>query len=568
MSSKTRTILLCSILSTACIVLAEAQHVGRGSVRRFYPDDPLTVDPEALDVPRMKEWDLSRSHDFFENTFGLEGTDGPALNANSLDEVPDSSWFTNRIGTRDMSIDEILRGPDTSGGPAPGVLLVTGRPWTGLTPKFTVRDSRGDTYLLKLDPVIVPELPSSVEIISTKIFHAIGYWVPEDYLLELDPQRLRVGEGAVFVTENGFKKRIEPRDVEHWLEAAPRTSSGGIRVVASRYVPGKVVGQYRYHGTRPDDPNDIFPHERRRELRGLRVFAAWLNHDDARSLNSIDSWVEVGGRHLVRHYLQDFGSNMGSGSTSAQQPRAGYEYIWEPNQVLKRTFTLGLSTPAWSKVKYPDYRGVGNYEADFFEPEKWKTEYPNPAFLRMDAADAFWAARIAARFTDDILAAVVKAGKLSDPRAEAYVLDVLRKRRDKAVRYWITRTNPLDEFRVSSPEAGSELTFDNAAIRVGAASPGATYRVGWSKLENLVNHEVIVRAPVPVESPRVPVPEESWGPRDDAGYRYAIADIQTLHPDFPHWTAPVRVSLRMRDGAVDVVGIERPRVAAKPGPAR
>jgi len=49
-------------------------------------------------------------------------------------------------------------------------------------------------------------------------------------------------------------------------------------------------------GTRPDDPNDIYPHERRRELRGPRVFAAWLNHDDARSITSIDTHVEEGDR--------------------------------------------------------------------------------------------------------------------------------------------------------------------------------------------------------------------------------------------------------------------------------
>ena len=326
MSSKN--VFLSSILFTASIALqAKAQQIEGGSERRFYPDDPLWADPELVDVPEVEVWDLSKSYDFLENTFAGKGTEGPALNVNSLDEVPDSSWFTNRIGVRDMSIDEILRGPDTVDGPAPGPLHVTGRPWTGITPKFTVRDSRGDIYVLKLDPVVAPELPSSVEIISTKIFHAIGYWVPEDYLMELDPQRLRIEEGAVFQTETGHEKLIEPSDVEHWMKGAPRGADGSIRVVASRYVPGKVVGEYRYHGTRPDDPNDIFPHERRRELRGLRVFCAWLNHDDARSLNSIDTRVEVDGRHHIRHYFQDFGSNMGSGSTSAQQPRGGYEYL-------------------------------------------------------------------------------------------------------------------------------------------------------------------------------------------------------------------------------------------------
>ena len=31
---------------------------------------------------------------------------------NTLDEVPDSSWFTNRIGVRDLPLTEIARGPN------------------------------------------------------------------------------------------------------------------------------------------------------------------------------------------------------------------------------------------------------------------------------------------------------------------------------------------------------------------------------------------------------------------------------------------------------------------------
>jgi len=46
---------------------------------------------------------------------------GPALNVNTLGEVPDSSWFTNRLGRYDMTIDEVVRGPNQVEGPAPGI---------------------------------------------------------------------------------------------------------------------------------------------------------------------------------------------------------------------------------------------------------------------------------------------------------------------------------------------------------------------------------------------------------------------------------------------------------------
>lgn len=558
--ARLRSKLLWGIVFTASIAgVAPAEGSDPTARRRFYPDDPIWIDRDQIDVAAVADLDLSKSYDFLENTFGgRRGSDGPALNVNTLGEVPDSSWFTNRIGRRDMTIEEILRGPDTLDGPAPGVLRITGRPWAGITPKFTVKDSRGDTYLLKLDPLLAPELPSSVEIICTKIFHALGYWVPEDYLLDLDPARLEIREGAMFHTENGYVHPIAPADVVHWLKGAPRTADGKVRVVASRFVPGKVVGQYRYYGTRPDDPNDVFPHERRRELRGLAAFSAWLNHDDARSLNSLDAYVEVDGTHHIRHYLQDFGSNLGSGSTSAQQPRGGYEYVIEQDKIWKGIFTLGLWPRGWEKVKYPDFTSVGNVEADFFEPSKWKTEYPNPAFIRMDAADAFWAARLVSHFTDDVLRAIVKTGRLSDPRAEVYLTDVILKRRDKVVNYWITRTNPLDAFRVDSKGSIRELGFENAAIRVKAASPRATYEVSWSKLDNLADREEATGDRVRLDATRATIPDDAWGPEDDMGTRYAVADIRTLHPDFTQWNAPVRVSLRNRRGEVDVVGIERP----------
>lgn len=108
--------------------------------RRFYPDDPLWQDPDSMDIAPVKEFDLYFEYDFLENTFGDPAQfDGPAVNVNTLDEVPDSSWFTNRLGRGDMTIEELVRGPDTVEGPAPGVWQVTGRPSAGITPKFTIR---------------------------------------------------------------------------------------------------------------------------------------------------------------------------------------------------------------------------------------------------------------------------------------------------------------------------------------------------------------------------------------------------------------------------------------------
>lgn len=59
------------------------------------------------------------------------------------------------------------------------------------------------------------------------------------------------------------------------------------------------------------------------------------------------------------------------------------------------------------------------------------------------------------------------------------------------------------------------------------------------------------------------IPASAWGPRDDANYRYAVARISTLHGNNPQWHKPVILTIRDKDGAYDVVGLQRPRHDAK-----
>ena len=126
------------------------------------------------------------------------------------------------------------------------------------------------------------------------------------------------------------------------------------------------------------------PHEHRRELRGARVFGAWLNHDDSRGVNSLDMLEPRADARYVKHYMFDFGSILGSGTVFAQRHRAGNEYIleWKPGWLTLAT--LGLYTRPWMHIDYPDAPpSVGRFEGDAFDPVQWKPEYPNPAFDNM-----------------------------------------------------------------------------------------------------------------------------------------------------------------------------------------
>ena len=53
------------------------------------------------------------------------------------------------------------------------------------------------------------------------------------------------------------------------------------------------------------------------------------------------------------------------------------------------------------------------------------------------------------------------------------------------------------------------------------------------------------------------VPVSAFGPADPSGARYLVATIRTVNPAFPQWMKPVKVTLRDRNGVIDIVGIDR-----------
>ena len=370
------------------------------AAQKFYPDDPLRRDPDDAVVPQPGPVELSTAYDVIEHTFHHrpDGEPPPAANVNTLGEVPDSSWFENRIGLREMTIDELVRGPATGDGPV-GRWTVTAGKSEGITPGFTMRDEGGQVWFVKLDRREYPVLSTGAEVIASRFFHAMGYFVPETHVAWFRREELAIAPGARSAIKGAGKREMTQADLDRVLAHVKREEDGTLRSVVSRLLPGVPLGPHKYHGTRTDDASDVFPHEDRRELRGLRVFSAWLNHDDSRGANTLDTFMlEADGRGWVKHHLIDFSSALGSGSTAAREIapqglRGGNEYVVEFKPAFKTAFTLGLWERPWRDVKYDVDPEIGRLEADYFRPEAWKPEYPNPAFERMLPDDAFWAAR-------------------------------------------------------------------------------------------------------------------------------------------------------------------------------
>src|SRR4030095_13842262 len=206
--------------------------------QKFLTDDPLAVDRDnAINVGEPKRIKLNDYYDFLENTFSSPGNHPakPAANANTWGEVPDSSWFQNRHGRTRMSIEDLVRGPNTGSGPC------MDRPWVvidakteGITPGFSIRDSRGDVYVIKFDPVSNPEMATSAEVISTKFFYALGYNVPENYLVFFKRQELRVEGQAHISVGLGPDRHMTETDLDRLLAYVSVGPDNRYRAVASK----------------------------------------------------------------------------------------------------------------------------------------------------------------------------------------------------------------------------------------------------------------------------------------------------------------------------------------------
>src|SRR5688572_2589618 len=538
--------------ATAALIIVTATVSGQRPT--FYNDDPVARVVDTQDASKVQPKSVNLVYDESRNLFGNPGDPNMnrrAMSINTIDEVPDSNWFTNRIiGTRPMTVEEVAKGPDTATGPAPGKWTITSGKSDVVTPGFTILDAKGDRWFIKFDPPKWREMATGAEVAVTKLFHALGYYVPENQIASLRRENLAIGERARIAAVDGGERRLNDADVDRLLRIAAQEADGSYRVIASKAVSGRPVGPFLYVDTRPDDPNDVVPHEHRRELRGLRVFAAWTNHVDSKAINSLDTLVTENGRTVVRHHLIDFGSTLGSASIKPREYDEGHHYIADGGKTIAGIFSLGLYIPSFHLVDYPDYDSVGNFSADRFDPPKWKPRVPNPAFRRARPDDTFWAARRVMAFTDDMIRAAVKTGRYSDAAAEKHIADTLIARRDAIGRSWLTDVNPVID---PALDASGALTFRNAAVAAGVAKPPASYEVAWFRFDNATGGVTPIGQPTP--SAREGGAAPSGLPTADGSF--VRVDIKAMDAAHPSWATPVRAFFRRAGTGWELVGFER-----------
>ncbi len=390
-----------------------------------------------------------------------------AADVNAFDEVPNSTWFTNRNHARAVPVAELRMGPDST--------LLPEKPWTikhakhgGASAGFQIKDAAGRKWLVKLDWHGYPQASSGADMVARTLLHAAGYSVPHNEPVRFARGDLTIDKDLARGTKG---ERLTSVDLDSLLAKGAILPDGSYSATASLFISGHVLGSPSLSRRRPGDLNDWYSHPNRRELRGLYVLCSWIGFWDTKDANFLDTFVSTGDSlGHVEHYILDPGSSFGADADGVKHLEDNFENVIDFGWTARRLLTLGFVVEPWRRAHQDSgIPSVGRFESEVFDPGAYAPEEPQTAFREMTEGDAYWGAKIVASFFDAQIVAAVDAAHYEDPRAREFLVRNLIVRRDKIARYWFGRVAPLDFFAMHKDELG----FHDLAVDIGLSAARA-----------------------------------------------------------------------------------------------
>jgi hypothetical protein len=281
---------------------------------------------------------------------------------------------------------------------------------SGESPKFEVRDARGDVWTIKLGP------EAQGETVSTRLVWAVGYFAEEAYYFD-----------------------------EVRVDNLPRLSRG------QDYIAGNIVRGVRFEPRRPGMKRGSTwgwqknPFEDTRELSGLKVLMILLNNFDAHSGNNRIVYVDGPRGREARYYVTDLGATLGRagglGGTRTKNDLVDF---------LSTDFVRGVEDGA---VEFDyDTRPTGLGHLSVLHPVYYRSQVKKEEAMRgIPVAHARWIGSLLARLSDEQLRDAFRAADYSEGTRESYV-GALRERINQ-----LTRLSSRQSPRQSSPGVGTKI---------------------------------------------------------------------------------------------------------------
>ncbi len=357
----------------------------------------------------------------------------PSQDVNSLDQLVTSSWYTPRLGFKQISPEGLVNGAFKIGPPQKPLTVIKAKKG-GNNPGFIIKDARGYNYLIKFDPPEFPGVETTTALIVNRLFWAFGYNVPEDYLYFFRKTELSIDSSG----------ELSEADVEDVLSKVAIPRNGYFSCTASLFISGKILGGTLDHGVNKSDLNDKIPHENLRILRAMKVFGAFTNHVGMRPDNSLDVYIGEPGKGYVKHYLLDFGEALGGHGAGRQVLWNGFEHYFSFEEMAKNLITFGFWIKPWENTDFTQWKSIGPFEAEAFDPKTWKeiTQY-QPMQMSLPEDD-YWAAKVIGSLSYDHINALVKATQYPEEGATEYMVQTLLKRRQKILDYFLYQVTPVE----------------------------------------------------------------------------------------------------------------------------
>jgi hypothetical protein len=312
---------------------------------------------------------------------------------------------------------------------------------SGESPKFIVRDARGDEWTVKLGP------EAQAETVSTRLVWAVGYFAEEAYYFD-----------------------------EVQIERLPRLSRG------QDHISGDVVHGARFEpkrsnmkrGSSWDWRNNAFKDTR--ELSGLKVLMILLNNFDAHSGNNRIIYVSGPRGTEARYYVTDLGATLGRagglGGTRSKNDLADF---------LSTKFVRGVD--ARDDVVEFDYdtRPSGLGHLSVLQPFYYRGQVNKEKAMRgIPVAHARWIGSLLDQLSDEQLRNAFRAAGYSEAVRESYVA-ALRERIDQLTQL-PRRTQP----RQRSESITTKINkFNSGAIEKVGTKVSTVVIKGWSALKRV-----------------------------------------------------------------------------------
>jgi hypothetical protein len=457
-SYKTTALMLLLVLAGACSD-RPARFADRKPVTRVR-DDAASATPRVRAF--IKEFRQANAYVARELVNGMDPRRYvDALDVNSLDEVPLSSWYQPPINPLRPLVDYRKDGP-----PRAPFRLTTEEPTSGTPDAEVIIDARGLYYELQPDMKERLGMRTAAAAISSRLLHAIGYRTPEIHIIR---------------------------------------SHTGERAAATRWPVGIDLGTTPITEQRGDDANDHLPHRDRRTLRALPMFTGWLGMKRVRSRILRDAYVGTSGRGHVQHFIVGLDGSLGVD-----------DYIdavaWvddddrEKSNFFLRLFSAGLSPKPYATLPETPWPSVGLMNEIVLE-DHYDPSPPFEPLDRMQPGDAYWAAKRLATLPPSSIVDAIEAADLP-PLVEHWLFRVLHLRRADVITKGFAGTTPLEVigFEPKRGKRAAELVLASFAVQTGIVkAKGLSYAVRYLDDEGeevlppkaVRGVEAVVRIPLP-----------------------------------------------------------------------